>query len=157
MSKSLALVNGDLQIGSGRSYEIVTGREKLRQDLTLWLLTRVGQDPMTPTYGSRLDGGVIGGQNIPSFIGQIATMDSSNQIRIEVLDLLTEYQNMQLDKIRNETLLYRGKNTLEADEVIDSIESVDVTQVGTTILVRVVLITLGRTSLKITLPIATEA
>lgn len=156
MSKSFALTNGDLQIGSGRSYEIVAGRDKLRQDLTLWLTERIGSDPMTPTYGSRLDGGIIDGKEAPSFIGQIASTNNMNQIRAEVLDLLTEYQNMQLDKVRNETLLYRGKNTLEADEVIDTINSVDVTQVGTTVLVRVVITTLGRTSLKVTLPIATE-
>jgi len=157
MSTSFKLTNGDLSVGAGRAYEVVQGRDKLRQDLTLWLMERIGQDPMTPTYGSRLDGGVIGGREIPSYIGQIASDNNSNQIRMEVLDLLVEYQNMQLDKIRNETLLYRGKNTLEADEVIDSINSVDVTQIGTTILVRVVLTTLGNTSLKVTLPIATEA
>lgn len=157
MSTSFKLTNGDLSIGGGRSFEIVQGRDKLRQDLTLWLMERIGQDPMTPTFGSRLDGGVIGGRTIPSYIGQNASANNSNLIRMEVLDLLTEYQNMQLDKIRNETLLYRGQNTLEAEEVIESIKSVEVTQVGTTIFVRVLLTTLGNTSLKVTLPIATGA
>jgi hypothetical protein len=157
MSKSLALRNGDLQVGSGRAYETVTGREKLRQDLSLWLLERIGTDPMTPTYGSRLDGGLIDGREIPSYIGQLGTTQNLNLIRMEILDLLTSYQNMQLDKVRRETLLYRGRNTLEADEVIDSIDSVEVTQVGTTILARIILTTLGETSLKLTLPIATEA
>ena len=154
MSKSFELANGDLQLGSGRSYNIVSGEQKLLQDLRLWVTEQVGTDNLIGgTYGSALDGGVINGEVQESYIGRTGNFSTLGEIRIIVLNLVQQYQQMQFTKMQNEALLYNGANTLDADEVIDSIESVQLAQVGTTVLVQVILTTLGGSSIKLTLPL----
>jgi hypothetical protein len=153
MSKSLAIVNGDFLIGSGRGFSLVSGRSKLLQDLRLWVLERMGIDPSTPTFGNLLDGGIQNGVNIDGFIGQIMTDDAINNIRNTIIDLLQRYQTMQFEKIRSETLRYLGENTLDEDEILESIDSVIVQNLGTTALVQVRLSTLAGSQIKLTVPV----
>lgn len=153
MSKSFAVVNGDLGVSSGRSFDVVTGRAKLAQDLRLWILEKIGNDPMTPTYGSRLDGGVIDGQPVPSFIGQIVSPDLLSQIRNEIQSQCSQYQAMQFNKIRSEALVYGGRNTLEEDEVLSKVEQVDVKAMADIVVAQVKLTTLSGLSLTLTVPL----
>jgi hypothetical protein len=153
MSKSFAVVNGDLVIGPGRSLSLVSGRQKLLQDLRLWVLEKMGIDPSTPTYGNLLDGGTEDGSNVEGFIGRIMTDDALNEIRNVIIDLLQRYQTMQYEKIRAETLRYLGENTLDEDEILETINSVIVQDLGTTALVQVKLTTLAGSSIKLTVPI----
>jgi len=125
--------------------------------LRLLVLEKVGHDPLLPTYGSRLDGGVIDGEELDSYIGTLATQENLNQIRIEIIRLIENYQQEQFDKMANETIAYGGRNTFEEDEVIDDILNVEVIQIATTILIRVLLTTLAGTTLKVTVPITPEA
>lgn len=152
MSTSFKLDGGDLSIGSGRSFERVSGAYKLAQDLRLWVLERIGNDPATPTFGSRLDGGVIDGQEVPSFIGQIGSEALVSEIRAEVVALLGAYQQNQIAKMKREMILYNGKHTLEADETLHIINSVEATQQGTQIIVRVTCQTLAGTTFRLLIP-----
>jgi hypothetical protein len=156
MSKSLAIINGDLQVGSGRAFALVSGKRKLMQDLRLWVLERIGIDPLLPSFGNALDGGSINGETYESMIGNVLTQELLNEIRIEILDLVSRYQSMQFNKMQDEALLFNGNNTLDADEVIDEILDVKVVAVGTTILVQVVIQTLGGSTLKLTVPVEGE-
>jgi len=153
MSYSLRIDNGDLMIGGNRSLEVVTGKAKLFQDLKLWILERIGTDPATPLYGSTLDGGFVDGQEYPSFIGQIPTQYNLNLIKSEVLDLLHRYQQMQISKMRQELIQYDGKHTLSGDEVLHTIDSVEITNIETLVLVRVKCVTLNKNSINITIPL----
>lgn len=153
MSKSLALVNGDLAIGPGRAFQAVTGREKLLQDLKLWILERIGADASTPSYGSRLDGGTENGTNVGSYIGQIVSEEQMMGIRGEIIRLIENYQAMQYDKLRSETILYLGPTTLDQDEVVASIDRITTKAVGTTVLVQVTLNILSGDVIKLTLPV----
>jgi len=153
MSKSFALVNGDLQLGTSRGYDIVSGKQKLLQDLRLWFTEQIGTDSILSTYGSGLDGGVINGEVQDSYIGRVVTQSVLGEIRIKTLELIQSYQQMQFTKMQDEALLYDGKNTLDADEVLDGIESIQLVNVGTTILIQVILTTLGGSSLKLTVPL----
>jgi hypothetical protein len=157
MSKSFAVVNGDLQIGTSRSYSVVSGRDKLAQDLRLLVVEKIGHDPLLPTYGSRLDGGIIDGEEVDSHIGQLATQENLNRVRIEVIRLIENYQQQQFDKMANEAIIYGGRNTFDEDEVVDEILDVDAKQIATTVLVQVILSTLAGTSLKVTIPLTSEA
>jgi uncharacterized phage protein gp47/JayE len=143
MSKSLKLNNGDLVIGRARSFENVEGIDKLKQDLSLWILEQIGTDPLTPTYGSTLDGGIIDGQPIPSFIGQTLTSEAFERIEIDVQDLVARYQASQLDKIKREVLQYSGQHTLSPDETIKLIRAVRAVSVGDVVVVRVDLTTVS--------------
>jgi len=152
MSKSFKLDGGDLSIGAGRSYEQVDGAFKLAQDLRLWVLERIGTDPATPTFGSRLDGGVIDGQEVPSFIGQIGTDALVAEVRAEVISLLGAYQTQQITKMKSEMLIFDGKTTLGADEILQEISSVEAQQDGTQIIVRVTVQTLAGTTFRLLIP-----
>jgi hypothetical protein len=152
MSKSFRITNGDLEVGVGRSYQQVTGQAKLFQDLKLWVLEKIGTDPATPTYGSRLDGGVIGGEEIPSYIGQTITQERMADIAAEVSDLLALYQEEQLAKMQREAILYQGEHTLAPEEILHRVDDISTAQVGTTILVRVACTTLAGNSFRLTIP-----
>ncbi len=154
MSNSFRIIGGDLVVGARRSFDTVSGKDKLFQDLKLWILERVGTDPLTPTYGSRLDGGVIDGQEVPSHIGQLATQERRAEIQEEIASLLTRYQQEQLDKMRREMVLFSGKHTLKDTEILYSVESITTALVNTTILVRVICNTLAGESFKLIIPAA---
>jgi hypothetical protein len=153
MSKSFALTNGDLSIGEGRSFQIVKGREKLGQDLRLWVLERIGTDPSTPDFGSTLDGGKVNGQPVQSFIGQMISPTTLAAIRQDITNLVTRYQALQYSKIRTETTRYLGSTTIDQDEAIASINSIDVRASGTTVIVQINLTTVANSSLRLTFPI----
>lgn len=152
MSKTMQIVNGDLVVGAGRSFQQVTGKQKLFQDLKLWVLERIGTDPATPTYGSRLDGGVIDGVEVESMIGELATQDRLDEIESEVAGLLASYQQEQIDKMRREVVLYNGQHTLSPNEVLHRVDAIQTTLLGTTVLVRVHCTTLAGDSFKLTIP-----
>lgn len=153
MSKSLAIINGDLAIDAGRDFALVSGRQKLLQDLRLWVLEKLGIDPATPTYGNKLDNFREDDRVHQGFIGQLMTADNINNIRIEVINIIQRYQAMQYDKIRSEALRYVGRNTLDEDEVVATIDAVNVRAVGTFAVVQVQLTTLANTPLKLSIPI----
>lgn len=153
MSLSLAMRNGDLAIGANRNFEIVSGRGKLLQDLRLWVLERLGYDPATPAYGNRLDDYIEDGKEFSGFIGSLATVDTLNQIRNEIIELLQRYQTMQFEKIKQETMAYLGENTLDEDEILAVIDLVEVKSVGTTALASVRFTTLAGNPLRITFPV----
>jgi hypothetical protein len=130
MSKSLQLLNGDLVVSSGRNFNIVQGRNKLAQDLVLWIQERVGTDPSNPTLGTSLDGGVINGISQESLIGFPYTPATLQKIQQELASLFSQYQQRQLDKIRTEVFLYNGKTTITPDEAIESIDNISIKTSG---------------------------
>lgn len=152
MSTSFKLDGGDFAIGSGRSFERVSGAYKLAQDLRLWVLERIGTDPSTPTFGSRLDGGVIDGEEVASYIGQIGSEALLSEIRSEIVSLLGQYQQGQIAKMQREMLLYNGKHTLDADETLHIINSVEATQTADQVIVRVNCQTLAGTTFRLLIP-----
>jgi hypothetical protein len=61
---------------------------------------------------------------------------------------------MQIAKMRQELIEFDGKHTLSGDEVLHTINSVEIGVVDTLVLVRVKCITLNKNSLNITIPLA---
>lgn len=153
MSKSLAIKNGDLVVGASRALQVVSGLDKLKQDLKLWILERVGIDSMTPTFGSTLDGGIIDEEIIPPTIGNVVSADLINEVRAEVSELVNRYQQLQLEKIKNEVIQFGGQHTMEPQEVIDIIDLIDVRAVETTLIIRVELTTMNEEQLRLTIPV----
>jgi hypothetical protein len=152
----MKLHNGDLIVGAGRSFETVTGKDKLFQDLKLRILERIGIDPATPTYGSRLDGGVIDGRVIPSLIGGVASADTVLEVKAEIYSILSQYQEQQLEKIRDESNRFQGKHTLSRDEILHTVDSVEVAIRGEIIFVRVTCTTLSGTNFQLDVPLRTS-
>jgi len=155
MSTSFKLSGGDLTVGSGRTYDRVSGANKLGQDLKLWVLERIGTDPATPTYGSTLDGGVIDGQEVQSYIGRVANPAILASIRSDVITLLSNYQAQQISKMQREMITFAGKTSLDADEILQTVNSVEASQVLDQIVIRVDCTTLAGTQFRLTIPTTT--
>ncbi len=51
----MRVVDGDIQLGVGQRLDFVYGKNKLLQDLSLWLMEPLGTGFTTPNFGSRLD------------------------------------------------------------------------------------------------------
>lgn len=143
MSKSLAVEQGDLVLGAGRQYEIVSGKAKLFQDLKLHILEHMGTDPAAPGLGTTFEGGFVNGRYIQPIIGQNDTERMRFEIRRQVAEVLRKYQHNQLLKIQRESLQYQGRNTLDANEVLSRVNSIEVNvDTPTQIKVRVVITTI---------------
>lgn len=143
MSQSFQLQNGDLVVTSGRAFQVVKNKDKLLQDLKLWILEQFGTDPSTPEYGSYLD----------SYIGMPMSQAAINQIQAEVLRVLQQYQAMQLDNMQNDTIQYAGSTTLDPSEVIVSINGLTVQAVNSMLLVSVSITTLDENQTQLSIPI----
>lgn len=153
MSKSLALVGGDLAV-QGRAFQVVTGQAKLFQDLTAWVITPLGSDPLTPTYGSTLEDTFLGTEEIPGLIGGVTTSALLLSLKAEMADLMDNYQSDQLAKIQNEIIQYNGQTTLDPDEIVQSVDAINVVQSADTILIGITLTTLGNTQFQLTIPLS---
>lgn len=80
------LVSCDLQVNDFGKVTMITGKEKLRQRVLKALLTQLGTQPYTPTFGSELD----------SLVGQPIVSDFSRMgINKTVSDCLYNLINMQ--------------------------------------------------------------
>lgn len=150
MSWSLRIHNGDLSLGTS-GLNTVTGSEKLTQDLRCALLEPMGTDPLHPSYGSILDGGVDPQGNAhASIIGQTNDHETQTLVAAEVRRICRSYQGSQIARNQTDVAIY-GKSTLTADEALLSVADVSVQQFMTQMMVTVHLQT-GLGSLPVTTP-----
>lgn len=110
--KSLALVAGDLSVGAG-GYKLVTGSERIRQDLALALGEDVGNDRFHPDWGSVLI----------NFIGQ--PLDGSTQfnVRSEVARVIQQYIDAQSQNIV-QTGLDRNRQVVNTGDIVIGVSSI---------------------------------
>lgn len=128
MSWSLQVAHGDLQIGSG-GLNTVTGASKLTQDLRCALLEAMGTDPLHPSYGSVIDGGVDANGNLhTSIVGQPNDAHAAAFIQSEVQRVCQVYQSYQIARNQADVATY-GKSTLTANEALLSIGAINVQQI----------------------------
>jgi len=109
MTYSLLVQDGDLAV-LGSECQIVTGNDKLRQDLTLWLTIAVGSNRFHPTFGSALQ----------SYIGSTITSATQANAYNEVLRVLTNYQSLVYN------LFTANPNIFSLSELPYSIDAVNV-------------------------------
>lgn len=108
MTYSLKISSGDLAM-DGSSLALVVGKDKLAQDLDLWMRERYGDDAMHPTYGSVLD----------SYIGGIIGVSTQMDVTAEVNRVLSNYQALQLQRYHDDSTRF------DVGELLDSIISID--------------------------------
>jgi phage baseplate assembly protein W len=78
--KTLALKNGDLTLAQG-GYQLFTGVDRIRQDLTLALLEEYGMDRFHPKWGSI----------IMRYIGNVISPELQLLVRAEVNRVVQNY------------------------------------------------------------------
>lgn len=111
--KNFKIHEGDLVLGPTKHVEMVRGRSKLIQDLSLWLLEPLGTGWTTPGFGSTL-WERIGGQMSEENIAEAVS---------EVERVLALYQQDQVQKVQQARL--QGRLGLYSrTEILDVIEDV---------------------------------
>jgi hypothetical protein len=128
---TLQVQNGDLQIGAN-GFASVNGPAKLYQDLVIATLEPYGCDRFHPRWGSLLS----------NYLGDAITLIDENLIMAEISRLVNNYMLVQQDNISNEAS--RGlQSQYASDEVVGSIESIDVVQNGDRVTVSTLIITVA--------------
>lgn len=107
MSYSFAVSEKDITL-KGSNVGIVYGRNKLIQDLTLWLTERYRSDRFHSNYGSTLD----------SFIGEVMDPMTASEVEAEVQRVLQNYQMVQYRRMQGDP------TTLSPEEVLVDVEDV---------------------------------
>lgn len=153
MSWSLMLSGGDLSYSGHGGLATVTGPQKVIQDLRNWLLTPRGVKDLHPDYGSILDGGMVQGIRVDSMIGSSMTRQALMDIEVELRRILQEYITQQAARLNNDLVKYGGRNTFANGELVQSVQSVDVTQAGDVVVARILVSTTGGQTLSLTQPV----
>lgn len=156
MTYSFAILGGDLALGGPGGLATVAGTGKLLQDLRCRLLEPVGTDPVNPTYGSTLDGGIdAAGAQIVSNIGSMLAPEVMLEIEAEVIRCLQVQQKEQIARIKREQQDFGGQTYVTSDEILYQIVSVESTQVRDTLIVKVVIGTGGGQTIQVIQPVGT--
>lgn len=131
----IKVVNGDLAImGDGNAKEI-TGVERIRQELSHWLLEPLGADTIYERFGSSLWDSV----------GNPMTSEYIEEVRREVSRVVSNYVAYQARQVK-EDLARSTERFLKDwgdDDIIDSVNEISVRAVADTLYVTVKLTTAG--------------
>lgn len=107
MSFSFKIKDGDLDT-STTVFGVVTGVEKLTQELSMWLREQYGIDRFHPQYGSVLD----------AYIGETINDQTQSEIQIEVERVLLAFSALQRQAVQ------ANKSKYDRNELLDTIEEV---------------------------------
>jgi len=153
MTWSLALQNGDLAINNS-SISVVTGQDKMFQDLECFFLTPLGYDKNNPNYGSIL----LGGQDVSGDAYEPITSDlndgaTASEFSTEIQRVLLAYQNMQLARAKQDQTAY-GLTTLSRGEVLLTVNEIDITQIQVNANINISVTSANGSDLNVTVPVS---
>lgn len=112
--KTLRIRNRDLVVGPA-GYDLVSGSDKLRQDLTMATIEPIGADRFHPGWGSRLW----------EMIGISIDDEQRMQLWSEIIRVVKNYAAVQADEARNDSLNSR-RSRYRTSEVLAALTSIDV-------------------------------
>jgi phage baseplate assembly protein W len=95
MSFDLKIAKGDLQLNGDGTISLVSGNQKLRQDILKILLTTFGDNKYHVNYGSNLSQLEIGSADI---------VITENEIKSSVISSINTLMSMQRSQARYQTL-----------------------------------------------------
>jgi hypothetical protein len=155
MSWSLQITNGDFAV-RGSQLSVVTGAQKLVQDLRVTLLEKMGTDDLHLGFGSLIDGGTLpSGTVIPSIIGTSDPNLAAAAIRSDVKRICEDYQKRQVARVKDEKLKY-NKSTLTPDEILVGVSNIAITQTTDSLFVTISLKTGAGTQTSLSVPVTNE-
>lgn len=112
MSYSLAIADGDL-VQNGSQLRLVYGVDKLKQDVTLWLMERYGGDRFHVNTGSILQ----------DFIGGVVSESTKAEVHAEVFRVLQNYQSLQLKRFKeNPEKMSASELLVSVDDIITAVQ-----------------------------------
>lgn len=152
MSWSILLDNGDFSVQNG-SFAKAIGSQKLLQDLSDWILTRMGTDIFEPAYGSLINGGFLtDGTPVNSPIGGTNWPQIESFIASDIQRIIGLYQKVQAQKIQQDQQIY-NKVTLSPDEVLKSLDGISFNQNEDTLIVTISISNMSGQQTTINIPI----
>lgn len=136
--KTMLLADGDLVVGTSSDYQMVTDARKVQQDLKGALLEPLGNDRFHPGWGSGLH----------DMIGLPATPLLRSNVLGEVNRVIGNYAAVQRDMVEADVL--SGQDTrYSTDEIVASVEQVDVTTSTDSVRIRVAVSTVAQSQVEI--------
>ncbi len=135
--ETLALSGGDLVVGPG-GLQTLSGAAKIRQDLALALAEEYGADPYHSGWGSVL----------PQYLGEPVDDDIPMLVQAEVNRVLQQYMTGQQQQLATASA-NRQQHTIMTSEIIQTVNSVDVSVLYDTVKVVISLTTMAGQNLKI--------
>ena len=130
---SLKIVDGDLAMWGDGTIAQISGAERIRQELSCWLLEPLGTDVMYSNFGSTLN----------DSIGSPITSDNLLEVKTEVTRVVNnyiEYQKKQYEAARNRST-DAVLNAWSEDDMIARVDYIRVDAVADTVAVVVKLTT----------------
>lgn len=129
------IANGDLAMRGDGNITQLSGPQRIEQELACWILEPLGTDKLYPGFGSKLG----------DYVGSPALNDYLIEIRAEVVRVVNnyiEYQKKQIERYRSGTI---GDfvNAWNDDDIIRTVNSIDVKTVADTVSVTVTLTTVA--------------
>ena len=142
--EQLGLIHGDLMIGTDGSYLMVTGAQRIQQDLTLALSDVYGTDRFHPSWGSIL----------PEYLGNINNSTMLALVKAEVNRVIQNYLVITQSGVIQQSMMNVTNNnnpgaSYSTADVVRSVDSINVSATLDTIYVSVQLTTLAGTSITI--------
>lgn len=117
--KDLLIDKGDIQIQAG-DLKLIDGVDKIKQDLTRWLIEDVGYNKFHPDMGGSLD----------SHIAEPVNSILLHEIRQQVRRSLQRYQQYQLEDIKERIEIegdpFVAIGLSRPDSIIKEIQQIDV-------------------------------
>lgn len=107
MSFTISIKDGDVEL-KGNTISIVTGTNKLKQELSVWLRERFQSDRFHTNYGSTLD----------FYIGSVVSQQAVFEIESEVGRVLRNYQSLQLRKFQSDP------QNLDPSEILSEVDNI---------------------------------
>lgn len=131
----LKLVDGDLAVAADGSVNKITGADRIRQELTCWLLEPIGTDVMYGNFGSHLG----------EYIGTAITNESMVNVRAEVVRVVNNYIAYQKKQYQQATRLSTSSliNSWSGADLIASVDRISVDAVADSIKVMIKLTTMA--------------
>ncbi len=133
---------GDLILMQG-SFATLSGRQKIQQDLAIANITPYGSNRFHPRFGSVL----------PSYIGQPIGATTKQLIYSEVNRVINNYNSVQLAKVKS--FIQQGlQSPYGQDDLIQTINTIDVQQSYDTFYVTVNCTTMAGTQVSTSITVA---
>jgi len=140
--KSIAIVGGDIALSLSRRMDFVRGKDKLLQDLRLWLSEPIGTGISSPRFGSTLY----------SMVGDVDPEMLAGRVTTEVRRVLGLYQQTQvqaLKRARQEGTLGSWHKSEILQEVVDVKTVAQYDRIKVTVTLRTLSSTLGDITLSL--------
>jgi phage baseplate assembly protein W len=139
--KTIAVSNGDIQLNGGK-IQFAVGSNKLIQDLQRWLMEPIGTGFTTPNFGSLL----------PGMIGSAQNSSTASSVSSEINRIIQLYQGQQAITLQTAQSAGQLANW-NRSEIIQSIQSINVTIQNTSVLASVQLLTVANTVVNLNISI----